>query len=84
MRYQSLALVALVTIAAIVFGTLFAGRSAIPSRPWPAARSAWPAATTTRASSVKSKNEVGVLADTFNQMGDEIQKAFLEIQRQAT
>ena len=32
---------------------------------------------------MKSKNEVGVLADTFNQMGDEIQKAFLEIQRQA-
>ena len=33
--------------------------------------------------SVKSHNEVGVLADAFNQMGDEIQKAIEEIRRQA-
>ena len=32
---------------------------------------------------VRSGNEVGVLADAFNQMGEEIQKAIEEIQRQA-
>jgi HD-GYP domain-containing protein (c-di-GMP phosphodiesterase class II) len=83
MRYQSLALVALVTIAAIVFGTLFAGQISLPIQAL--ARGAQRLASgdyDTRVS-VKSKNEVGVLADTFNQMGDEIQKAFLEIQRQA-
>jgi HD-GYP domain-containing protein (c-di-GMP phosphodiesterase class II) len=83
MRYQSLALVALVTIAAIVFGTLFAGQISHPIQAL--ARGARRLASgdyDTRVS-VKSRNEVGVLADTFNQMGDEIQKAFLEIQRQA-
>ena len=83
MRYQSLALVALVTIAAIVFGTLFAGQISHPIQAL--ARGAQRLASgdyDTRVS-VKSRNEVGVLADTFNQMGDEIQKAFLEIQRQA-
>jgi HD-GYP domain-containing protein (c-di-GMP phosphodiesterase class II) len=83
MRYQSLALVALVTIAAIVFGTLFAGQVSQPIQAL--ARGARRLASgdyDTRVS-VNSNNEVGVLADTFNQMGDEIQKAFLEIQRQA-
>jgi HD-GYP domain-containing protein (c-di-GMP phosphodiesterase class II) len=83
MRYQSLALVALVTIAAIVFGTLFAGQISHPIQAL--ARGAQRLASgdyDTRVA-VKSRNEVGVLADTFNQMGDEIQKAFLEIQRQA-
>jgi HD-GYP domain-containing protein (c-di-GMP phosphodiesterase class II) len=83
MRYQSLALVALVTIAAIVFGMLFARQISHPIQAL--ARGARTLASgdyDTRVS-VKSNNEVGVLADTFNQMGDEIQKAFLEIQRQA-
>jgi putative nucleotidyltransferase with HDIG domain len=83
MRYQSLVLVALVTIAAIVFGMLFAGQISHPIQAL--ARGARTLASgdyDTRVS-VKSNNEVGVLADTFNQMGDEIQKAFLEIQRQA-
>jgi HD-GYP domain-containing protein (c-di-GMP phosphodiesterase class II) len=83
MRYQSLVLVALVTIAAIVFGMLFAGQISHPIQAL--ARGARTLASgdyDTRVS-VKTNNEVGVLADTFNQMGDEIQKAFLEIQRQA-
>jgi HD-GYP domain-containing protein (c-di-GMP phosphodiesterase class II) len=83
MRYQSLALVALVTIAAIVFGTLFAGQVSQPIQAL--ARGARRLASgdyDTRVA-VKSNNEVGVLADTFNHMGDEIQKAFVEIQRQA-
>ena len=83
MRYQSLVLVALVTVAAIVFGMLFAGQISHPIQAL--ARGARTLASgdyDTRVS-VKTNNEVGVLADTFNQMGDEIQKAFLEIQRQA-
>ena len=51
MRYQSLALVALVTVAAIVVRHAVRGpASATPSRTWPAAPAAWPAATTPRAS----------------------------------
>jgi len=83
MGYQSLALVTLVTIAAVVFGTFFAREIGRPIQAL--ARGARTLASgdyDTRVS-VKSNNEVGVLADTFNQMGDEIQKAFLEIQRQA-
>jgi HD-GYP domain-containing protein (c-di-GMP phosphodiesterase class II) len=83
MRNQSLGLVALVTIAAIVFGTLFAGQISHPIQDLArGARRLAGGAYDTRVS-VKSQNEVGVLAEAFNQMGDEIQKAFLEIQRQA-
>jgi HD-GYP domain-containing protein (c-di-GMP phosphodiesterase class II) len=83
MRYQSLVLVALVTIAAIVFGTLFAGEISHPIQDLARGARRLAAGDYDTRVSVKSKNEVGVLADTFNQMGDEIQKAFLEIQRQA-
>ncbi len=83
MRYQSLVLVALVTIAAIVFGTLFAGEISHPIQDLARGARRLAGGDYDTRVSVKSKNEVGVLADTFNQMGDEIQKAFLEIQRQA-
>ena len=83
MRYQSLALVGLVTIAAIVFGTLFAGQISHPIQALARGARRLAAGEYDTRVSVKSKNEVGVLADTFNQMSDEIQKAFLEIQRQA-
>jgi HD-GYP domain-containing protein (c-di-GMP phosphodiesterase class II) len=83
MRYQSLALVALVTIAAIVFGTLFAGQISHPIQALARGAKRLAGGDYDTRVSVKTNNEVGVLADTFNQMGDEIQKAFLEIQRQA-
>ncbi len=83
MRYQSLALVALVTIAAIVFGTLFAGQISHPIQALARGARRLAGGDYDTRVSVKTNNEVGVLADTFNQMGDEIQKAFLEIQRQA-
>jgi HD-GYP domain-containing protein (c-di-GMP phosphodiesterase class II) len=83
MRYQSLALVGLVTIAAIVFGTLFAGQISHPIQALARGARRLAAGEYDTRVSVKSKNEVGVLADTFNHMSDEIQKAFLEIQRQA-
>jgi HD-GYP domain-containing protein (c-di-GMP phosphodiesterase class II) len=83
MRYQSLALVALVTIAAIVFGTLFAGQISQPIQALARGARRLAGGDYDTRVSVKGNNEVGVLADTFNQMSDEIQKAFLEIQRQA-
>jgi HD-GYP domain-containing protein (c-di-GMP phosphodiesterase class II) len=83
MRYQSLALVALVTIAAIVFGTLFAGQVSQPIQALARGARRLAGGDYDTRVSVNSHNEVGVLADTFNQMGDEIQKAFLEILRQA-
>jgi HD-GYP domain-containing protein (c-di-GMP phosphodiesterase class II) len=83
MRYQSLALVALVTIAAIVFGTLFAGQISHPIQALARGARKLAAGDYDTRVSVKTQNEVGELADTFNQMGDEIQKAFVEIQRQA-
>ena len=84
MRNQSLGLVALVTVAAIVFGTLFAGQISHPIQDLARGARRLAAGQYATRVSVKSHNEVGVLADTFNQMGDEIQKAFLEIQRQAS
>ncbi len=83
MGYQSLALVTLVTIAAVVFGTFFAREIGRPIQALARGAQRLAAGDYDTRVSVKSKNEVGVLADTFNQMGDEIQKAFLEIQRQA-
>jgi HD-GYP domain-containing protein (c-di-GMP phosphodiesterase class II) len=84
MRYQSLALVALVTIAAVVFGTLFAGQISQPIQALARGARRLAGGDYDTRVSVKSNNEVGVLAETFNQMSDEIQKAFLEIQRQAS
>ena len=83
MRYQSLALVALVTIAAAFFGTVFAGQISEPIQALARGARRLAGGDYDTRVPVKSNNEVGVLADTFNQMGDEIQKAFVEIQRQA-
>jgi HD-GYP domain-containing protein (c-di-GMP phosphodiesterase class II) len=78
-RRDSFFLVALVTVFAIVLGTLFAGQISHPIRAL--ARGARRLASGdygTRVS-VKSRNEVGVLAEAFNQMGEEIQKAIEQI-----
>jgi HD-GYP domain-containing protein (c-di-GMP phosphodiesterase class II) len=83
MRYQSLALVALVTVAAIVFGTLFAGQISRPIQELARGARRLAGGNWDTRVAVRGRNEVGVLAETFNHMGDEIQKAFLEIQRQA-
>jgi HD-GYP domain-containing protein (c-di-GMP phosphodiesterase class II) len=83
MRNQSLGLVALVAVAAVVFGTLFAGQISHPIQDLAAgARQLAGGRYDTRVS-VRSNNEVGVLADAFNLMGEEIQKAIEEIRRQA-
>ena len=83
LRNKSLILVAIVTALAAVLGTLFAGEISRPvQRLAEGARRLAGGEYGTRVS-VRSRNEVGVLADAFNVMGEEIQKAIGEIQRRA-
>jgi HD-GYP domain-containing protein (c-di-GMP phosphodiesterase class II) len=83
MAQWSYALVALVSVVAIVLGTLFAGQISHPIQEL--ARGARRLAGGDYATrvDVKSSNEVGVLSDAFNFMGEEIQKAIEEVRRQA-
>jgi HD-GYP domain-containing protein (c-di-GMP phosphodiesterase class II) len=83
MEVQSLALVALVGLLATFLGTVFARRISRPIDEL--ARSARRLAGGEYSSRVhvESNNEVGVLADAFNQMGDEIQKSIEEIRQAA-
>jgi len=83
MRRWSFALVALVTVVAIVLGTLFAGQISRPIQELArGARRLAEGDYSTRVA-VESNNEVGVLTDSFNFMGEEIQKAIEEVRRQA-
>jgi len=80
---QSMLLVSAVTALAVVLGTLFAGQISRPIRRLAdGARRLAGGDYGTRVD-IRSENEVGVLADAFNQMGDEIQKAIQQIQRAA-
>jgi HD-GYP domain-containing protein (c-di-GMP phosphodiesterase class II) len=83
MRNQSALLVAAVGVFAVITGFLFAGEISKPIQQL--ARGARRLAGGDYATrvEVKAQNEVGVLADAFNFMGEEIQKAIEEIQRQA-
>jgi HD-GYP domain-containing protein (c-di-GMP phosphodiesterase class II) len=82
-RRQSLALVAIVTLAAVVLGFLFAGQISQPiQRLAEGARQLAGGAYGTRVH-IRSNNEVGVLADAFNVMGDEIEKSIEEIRKAA-
>lgn len=83
MRDQSLALVALVTVLAIVLGTGLAGQISRPIHDLAlVARRLARGEYQTRVK-VKSANEVGELADAFNHMGAEIEKAIEEIREAA-
>jgi HD-GYP domain-containing protein (c-di-GMP phosphodiesterase class II) len=83
LRNKSMILVAIVTALAAVLGTLFAGEISRPVQKLAeGARRLAGGEYGTRVS-VRSRNEVGVLADAFNVMGEEIQKAIGEIQRRA-
>ena len=80
---QSMLLVSAVTVLAVVLGTLFAGQISRPIRRLAdGARRLAGGDYGTRVD-IRSENEVGVLADAFNQMGEEIQKAIQQIQRAA-
>jgi len=83
LRRDAILLVAVVTALAVVLGVLFAGQISRPIRKLAdGARRLAGGDYGTRVS-IRSENEVGVLADAFNQMGEEIQKAIQEIQRAA-
>jgi HD-GYP domain-containing protein (c-di-GMP phosphodiesterase class II) len=83
MRNQSIVLVTIVTLMAVVLGTLFAGQISRPIQQLAqGARKLAGGDYGTRVD-VRSQNEVGVLAEAFNQMGEEIQKAIEEVRRQA-
>ncbi len=82
-RRQSILLVVLVTLVALLLGIIFAGRITHPIDQL--ARGARQLASGDYATrvNVKGANEVGVLADAFNHRGEEIQKAIEEIRRAA-
>ncbi|HWW93018.1 MAG TPA: HD domain-containing phosphohydrolase [Vicinamibacteria bacterium] len=84
MRRKSLALVAVVTVLAIVLGVTFAGQISRPIQQLAQGARRLAGGDYATRVSIKSENEVGLLADAFNQMGDEIQKSIEEIQRAAT
>jgi HD-GYP domain-containing protein (c-di-GMP phosphodiesterase class II) len=80
---QSVALVGVVTALAIILGSLFAGQISRPIRTLAdGARRLAGGDYGTRVA-VQSRNEVGVLADAFNVMGEEIQQAIEQIQQAA-
>ena len=83
MRAQSFFLVGMVTVLTIVLGTLFAGQISKPIHEL--AGSALRLAGGDYASrvTIKATNEVGILADAFNQMGGEIEKSIEEIREAA-
>jgi HD-GYP domain-containing protein (c-di-GMP phosphodiesterase class II) len=83
MRYQSLALVALVTVGAIVFGTLFAGHISQPIQLLAQGARRLAGGDYGTRVPVKANNEVGVLAESFNHMGEEIQKSIEQIRQAA-
>jgi HD-GYP domain-containing protein (c-di-GMP phosphodiesterase class II) len=83
LRRDAILLVAVVTALAVVLGSVFAGQISRPIRKLAdGARRLAGGDYGTRVA-IRSENEVGVLADAFNVMGEEIQKAIEQIQRAA-
>jgi HD-GYP domain-containing protein (c-di-GMP phosphodiesterase class II) len=83
MRRWSFALVAVVTIVAAVLGTLFARQISRPIQQLAEGARRLAGGDYATRVAVESNNEVGVLSDAFNFMGEEIQKAIEEVRRQA-
>ena len=83
LRQQSFQMVAIVTALAVVFGTLFAGEISRPVQKLAEGARRLAGGDYGTRVSVRSRNEVGILADAFNVMGEEIQKAIEEVRRRA-
>jgi HD-GYP domain-containing protein (c-di-GMP phosphodiesterase class II) len=83
MRNRALALVGFVTVLALVMGSVFAGQISRPIRELAVGAQRLASGDYATRVSVKSSNEVGVLAEAFNQMVAEIQKHMEEIRKQA-
>jgi HD-GYP domain-containing protein (c-di-GMP phosphodiesterase class II) len=83
LRRQSYGVVAIVTALAVLLGSLFAGGISSPIRKLAESARRLAGGDYGTRVSIRSSNEVGVLADAFNFMGEEIQKAIEQIQRAA-
>jgi HD-GYP domain-containing protein (c-di-GMP phosphodiesterase class II) len=83
MRNLSRWIVLVVTVLAVVLGTVFAGQISRPIQQLAEGAKRLAGGDYGTRVRIQSENEVGTLADAFNQMGDEIQTAFEEIRRQA-
>jgi len=83
MRNRSLVLVGVVAILAVLLGLLFAGQISRPIRQLAVAARRLAGGDYDTRVPARSSNEVGILAEAFNQMGSEIQKAIDETRRQA-
>jgi HD-GYP domain-containing protein (c-di-GMP phosphodiesterase class II) len=83
MRDQSLALVALVALLAAFLGIAFARKVSQPIHELARGARRLAGGEYSSRVQVQSGNEVGELADAFNQMGDEIQKSIEEIRQAA-
>ncbi len=83
LRNKSILLVAVVTALAVVAGSLLAGGISRPVQKLAEGARRLAGGDYASRVAVRSRNEVGVLADAFNQMGEEIQKAIEEIRRRA-
>jgi len=83
LRRQSLVLVTGVTALAIVLGSLFAGQISRPVQKLAEGARRLAGGDYGTRVVIPSGNEVGVLADAFNVMGEEIEKAIEQIQRAA-
>ncbi len=83
LRNKSIILVAIVAALAVVLGSLFAGQISRPVQKLAEGARRLAGGDYATRVAVRSGNEVGFLADAFNQMGEEIQKAIEEIKRRA-
>ncbi len=83
LRNKSLRVVAIVTALAAILGFLFAGEISRPIQKLAEGARRLAGGDYGTRVAVRSGNEVGFLADAFNQMGEEIQKAIEEIRRRA-
>ncbi len=83
MRRKSLALVGLVTVLAAVLGVLFAGQISQPIQKLAEGARRLAGGDYATRVAIKSENEVGFLADAFNQMGGEIEKSIEQIRKAA-
>jgi len=83
LRNKSILLVAVVTALAVVLGSLLAGGISRPVQKLAEGARRLAGGDYASRVAVRSRNEVGVLADAFNLMGEEIQKAIEEIRRRA-
>jgi HD-GYP domain-containing protein (c-di-GMP phosphodiesterase class II) len=83
MRRQAFFVVGVVMVAALVLGTFFSGEITRPIRELARGALLFAGGDYATRVRVKSANEVGILAEAFNQMGEEIEQAIEQIREAA-